>query len=245
MTDDALAPFVRAYRDENPGAALDAPALRRRVLFRTGLRQRRRRFVARFALPIAATFFGSAALAAGQSRLPRLEDVREWLGLASQPAVSAPESSRPKGPSRRSSPARPVETPLQPEAPSVPAAAPATAALDELPPAASDPKRSPSAPSARRVEARPDPLSADLAAYQTAHELHFHGGDPALALAAWDAYLASHPRGTFAPEASFNRAVCLLRLGRRSEARVVLVAIASRSGAYGRARAQALLDAME
>jgi hypothetical protein len=76
--------------------------------------------------------------------------------------------------------------------------------------------------------------------------LHFHGGDPAQALGAWDAYLASYASGTFAPEARFNRAICLLRLGRREEARSVLVAIAeSNSAVYGRERARALLDAMQ
>jgi hypothetical protein len=91
---------------------------------------------------------------------------------------------------------------------------------------------------------RPDPLGAELRAYQTAHRLHFDGGDPARTLAAWDAYLEAHPAGTFVAEARFNRAVCLLRLGRRAEAKSVLVPIAESSSAYGRWRARALLDAM-
>ena len=41
---------------------------------------------------------------------------------------------------------------------------------------------------------------------------------PARALAAWDAYLAGYPRGTFAPEARYNRALCLARLGRFASA---------------------------
>jgi Tetratricopeptide repeat len=41
---------------------------------------------------------------------------------------------------------------------------------------------------------------------------------PARALAAWNAYLVQYPRGMFAPEARFNRAVCLARVGRYDEA---------------------------
>jgi hypothetical protein len=89
-------------------------------------------------------------------------------------------------------------------------------------------------------------LRSDLAAYERAHRLHFHGGESSAALVAWDAYLASHGAGTFVPEARFNRAVCLLRLGRRAEAKQVLVAIAeSGTAVHGRERARALLDAME
>jgi hypothetical protein len=40
----------------------------------------------------------------------------------------------------------------------------------------------------------------------------------ARALAAWDEYLAAHPRGTFAPEARYNRALCLVRLGKLAAA---------------------------
>jgi len=250
MTYDALAPFVQAYRQENPGAALDARAIRSRVLVGIGVRQRRRLLTLRFVLPIAATFFGSVALAASHGGLPRLDEVREWLGVAPQ----APESTET---GRR---ARAVGTHRTPAPkPAVEAAQPAQAepavglSLDELPAAPIEPRReveirserAVDARSAPAVEARPDPLKADLGVYQKAHQLHFHGGDPVQALAAWDAYLASYPRGTFAPEARFNRAVCMLRMGRRSEARSVLVTIAeSSAGAYGRERARALLEAM-
>lgn len=62
--------------------------------------------------------------------------------------------------------------------------------------------------------------------YRCAHQLHFHGGDPAMTLAAWDAYLAAEPDGRFAVEARYNRALLLVRLGRYSEARVALVPFA-------------------
>jgi TolA-binding protein len=44
-----------------------------------------------------------------------------------------------------------------------------------------------------------------------------HSG-PQEALAGWERYLAAYPRGRFAPEARFGRAVALARLGRNAEA---------------------------
>jgi len=72
----------------------------------------------------------------------------------------------------------------------------------------------------------PDPLAAERAAFTRAHAAHFRGSSWAAALALWDAYLADYPRGRFVPEARFNRAVALLRLGRRDAARRALRAIA-------------------
>jgi len=62
--------------------------------------------------------------------------------------------------------------------------------------------------------------------YRRAHELHFHGNDYAAALAAWDAYLAAEPAGRFSVEARYNRALCLIRLGRMQEARAALLPFA-------------------
>jgi hypothetical protein len=77
----------------------------------------------------------------------------------------------------------------------------------------------PAAPSP--VAARADQPFVDRAesdAYGRAHRAHFVVGVPARALAAWDGYLAAYPRGAFAPEARFNRALCLVRLGRWADA---------------------------
>jgi hypothetical protein len=74
------------------------------------------------------------------------------------------------------------------------------------------------------------------ALYAVAHRAHFDDRDPARALVAWDAYLADDPRGPFAPEARYNRALCLVRLGRASEAAQALQPFAD--GAYGAYRAE-------
>jgi hypothetical protein len=83
----------------------------------------------------------------------------------------------------------------------------------------------------------------ESAAYARAHRAHFVDDAPARALAAWDAYLAAYPAGAFAPEAAYNRAVCLARLGRFAEASAALRPFArGRFGAYRREEARLLLD---
>jgi TolA-binding protein len=267
--DDVLDRSIRAYREENPGTALDANAVRRRILVGAGVRRHRRLFFVRFAVPIAATFCVSVAVAASHGGLPRLDDVREWLGIAETQAsatTAAPEHfrsapvARPEAPATAPAivPSAPVEAPPESEPPAEPVPVPVLERRTSpapLPRATSPvpaPPRGSLAPAEPRPEGtsrvpdtRPNLLTADLAHYEQAHRLHFHGADPAAALRAWDAYLARYPAGTFAPEARFNRAVCLLRLGRRAEAKGILTPIAESSFAYGRERARALLTAME
>jgi hypothetical protein len=81
----------------------------------------------------------------------------------------------------------------------------------------------------------PDRSAGERLAYERAHRDHFFGDAPAAALAAWDAYLAAYPRGTFAPEARYNRALCLVRLDRFAAAAEALRPFASgRFGGYRR-----------
>jgi hypothetical protein len=88
------------------------------------------------------------------------------------------------------------------------------------------------------------PISeAETRAYARAHQAHFADGAPARALEAWDAYLAAFPHGTFGPEATYNRAICLVRLDRRAEAaRVLRPLAAAPAGSYRREEALRLLD---
>jgi hypothetical protein len=91
--------------------------------------------------------------------------------------------------------------------------------------------------------ARESVADRESAAYARAHRIHFVDDAPARALAAWDVYLASHPAGAFAPEAAYNRALCLARLGRFVEASTALRPFArGRFGAYRRDEATQLLD---
>lgn len=111
------------------------------------------------------------------------------------------------------------------------------------PPSAQPPSATaqPEAPAAPAPAPAPDP-SDEL--YRAAHDLHFRGGSPAAAIAAWDRYLAAAPSGRFALEAQYNRAIALLRAGRKAEGLAALRPFASGAhGAYRKTEAQRLLDA--
>jgi hypothetical protein len=88
------------------------------------------------------------------------------------------------------------------------------------------------------------------ALYIAAHAAHFGGARADLALAAWDRYLAvahgDDPQSGFVLEARYNRAICLVRLGRYDEAREALRPFAGGAyQGYRRADAQSLIDKME
>lgn len=68
--------------------------------------------------------------------------------------------------------------------------------------------------------------SRDLVLYNKAHALHFRERRYNDALFAWEEYLGLTPTPTFALEARYNRALCLLRLGHYEEARAALVPFA-------------------
>jgi TolA-binding protein len=86
----------------------------------------------------------------------------------------------------------------------------------------------------------------ERAAYRAAHTLHFEQHDPAGAIAAWDRYLAEYPSGRFALEARYNRALCLVRVGRTTEAREALAPfVAGTHGGYRQHEATALVRALD
>jgi hypothetical protein len=122
-----------------------------------------------------------------------------------------------------------------------PAAEPAPAQREAASPApaAAAPAIEPAAEPPAKAEPDPDAL------YRAAHQAHFVAHDASAALAGWNAYLAAAPRGRFALEAHYNRALCLVRLGRTDEARRALEPFATgAAGGYRQAEARTLLDAM-
>ncbi len=94
----------------------------------------------------------------------------------------------------------------------------------------------------KRIE--PAPESAELALFRRAQRLH-RAQDPR-ALAAWDGYLRVATERVLVPEARYNRALVLVRLGRKEDARRALAPFAvGEYGNYRRAEAKALMDALE
>jgi TolA-binding protein len=71
----------------------------------------------------------------------------------------------------------------------------------------------------------------ELALFREGHELHFRGGSPAQAIAAYLRYLERYPQGRFVPEARYNMAIDWLKQGEHQRAKVLLAAFAR--GDYG------------
>jgi hypothetical protein len=192
-----------------------------------------------FLVPIAAVLAVSTAWGAASGRLPaKWSSVSQALGIAEQPAAAPMSRPAARGAALIRQAPRARTEPLSPLPAEAPSATPEAPSHDAPEPPAAAAAPSPQAPPAPK----PDP-SHDL--YRAAHRLHFSGGDPAAALAAWDAYLGAAPRGRFVSEASYNRALCLVRLGRSAEARAALAPFAEgRFGGYRQREARQLLDAL-
>jgi len=187
----------------------------------------------------------------------RTQDVRAAPVVAPPAGDVAPETGPPVAapsavamgsavaPAVVRAPPRDTAVPNQTVAPHVSAAV-ASFAVDSAPAGANRPALPSPAVSPRPASSAAGPSNADLALYRQAHELHFSGADRQRTLAAWDTYLRTFPRGTFAPEARLNRAVCLAQLGRQTEAERVLTDIErGRFGRDGRGQARKLLEALD
>lgn len=125
--------------------------------------------------------------------------------------------------------------------------------LASAPPGPEDAQPAARPPTVRRprgLDTRPLDDGAPLApspdeVYRRAHDAHFGRADYAAALELWDAYLGLSPLPRFALEARFNRAIALVRLGRRDEARGALRPFADGDyGSYRAGEARALLRAL-
>jgi hypothetical protein len=209
---DRLQEQVEALRtsgDVDDARLALATRLRLRRSLETGPRIRRQLVSAGAAVAI--LLVGTASWALVTGNLPRL-----WPRVA---APAAPILARPA--SRASSPApRPTTSPIERAIPT-PVDPPPLEPPPREPIAAPPPPHPRPAP--RSAPAAAPPARAPVEAlYRRAHELHFHASDVAAALAGWDAYLAAEPGGRFAIEARYNRALCLVRLGRLAEARAAL-----------------------
>jgi hypothetical protein len=199
-------------------------------------------------VPLAAVLAASTAWAGANGKLPEV-----WHHVAE--LLEAPRdrgNAGPHVPSKAPVAARVADEPARPTAASIP-----TVSIDDLPrvpdvaPPHVPPRAPVAAPSATVTPPPPEAqgdadADAELTLYAAAHRAHFVDHDPKAALDAWDAYLASAPDGRFAPEARYNRAIALLRLGRRAEAREALLPFADAApGSYRQAEARELVSAIE
>jgi hypothetical protein len=235
MSDDILEQAARALREETAEPDPASRFTRRRVMASLHRRERRRRSRIVWLLPIAAVLAGTTALASAGGG-STWQSVAAAIGIGESPPAEPPKLVRAplRHASRRVVPAEAPAT-----APSI---EPETPAADKAPPA---PR--PSASRALAIAQAPEPAPPDptLPLYREAHRLHFAGGSPSAALAAWDRYLAAAPGGRFAVEARYNRAICLVRLGRRDEAKRELEPFANGTfGAYRQASARSLVESL-
>ncbi len=268
MSDDLLRRAAQALREESENGDAGERFTRARVM--AGLQQNagRRRLRLAFALPLAACFAAATAFGMKGQTTRIWHEVTEALGI-----THTEQAPRTKTNAAPRSTAKPVEKPTPVEAPAVEApTVEATTAPEPPPPTPVEAARAaPSAVHAPRLErnapsaavaptssAEPAPAPVDPPPnppeatdpahelYRVAHQAHFVEHDFASALRAWDAYLAAAPNGRFAPEARYNRALCLVRLGRKDDAERALRPFADGSyGTYRRDEAKALIEALQ
>lgn len=254
MTDELLARAARALREETAGDDTSARFTRSRVMASVLEERVKRRTRWAFLIPIAATFVAATALGAASGKThAALEAVARALGFERDP----PPPAEPRVPRARSKPLAskvgpppalppPLEAARSEPEPAVtppePAAQPGAGSARELAP---PPPSAPPAPAPATSRAEVPSSDPAFELYRVAHHAHFVEHDDARALAAWNAYLQAAPNGALAPEARYNRALCLVRLHRTDEARAALRPFADgRYGAYRREEARELLDAL-
>jgi hypothetical protein len=233
---DVLEDAVRALREAADGAHPDAQRTRARLLASVRRDTHRSRRSVFAVLALAATLVGSTAWGAWSGRLPR------WIEI-----VTGRPSPGPSPAANPPSPPGAVEGPVQPP-PETALVAPLSsdpASLDGGAPAPPVPFVASHRAAGRSATPAPA-VDDEQALYATAHRAHFVDRNPVMALQGWDRYLAAYPDGHFAPEAHYNRAISLARLGRRAEARAALAPFAEGTyGGYRQSEARALRDALD
>ena len=244
MSDDAEIDDVLRRAGQALGRAADVgdpgPAgARSAILARIQAdRQARARRVA-LAVPLLIVGIASTAAAAATGVLPKwLHAVRVAIvDDPRPPAVTAvPVAQQPQLPPRQH-PSPPPQAPV-----AEPVVAPPTAVPpDSVSQAPAPPVWVPH-PIKHPAPPPPAPAADALGLFRTAQRLQFDQKDWPAALQAWQAYLAAQPHGELEPEARWNRALCLVHLGRTTQARHALAPFAAGDyGGYQQAKAQQLV----
>jgi hypothetical protein len=143
----------------------------------------------------------------------------------------SPRAAEPKQSARERASTKPAQAPAELPPP------PALGETAPEPTSQAKPNGAKAEPAVSVAKPAPSPGSsaafedADSDLYRLAHEAHFDAHD-----------LRSAPNGRFATEARYNRAICLLRLGRDGEARQALEPFASGKMGYRQNEARQLLE---
>jgi TolA-binding protein len=265
---DVLQRAARALRETHSGDSARSPFTRARVM--RSLHEDKKRRLSRTLIfgPLAAILVGSTAWAAATGQLPVLfERAEQWFVSAQAPtgqATAIPQPGRKHTAKHSPSSEEPLAVEAAPSVDPVPTveAVPTVAPTIEVvesppervvarrrlaePAVVSEPPRAEPVPEPPPAPEVPPELARDpeLAQFRRAHDLHFQGKANA-AIAAYGEYLGAYPGGRFVPEARYNTALNLLKLGQRSRAQSILKAFAEgRYGGYRQEQARGLLDAM-
>jgi hypothetical protein len=195
-SDDLLRRAARDLRERSDGDAGAGARTRERVLALTAKRKRRRKSWTLVTVMLGSLLMMSSVWAAATGRLPRL-----WHALV-------PHQAEPPIAGSQAVPRTPPVAPSPPLASAPePRPAPATTTVAQ--------------PAKRSVPARPSPpapTDPEEQLFKSAYRDQFVRHDAQAALDGWNAYLGAAPQGRFALEAAYDRALCLVRLGRRAEA---------------------------
>jgi len=246
---DRVTQAARAVRHTTSGEESGAACFTRaRVL--AAVRQRRRRRVLNFSfgIPLAAILTGSLAWAASGQNLTHLVHYLSAT-LKSGDAEPVPQAVARKPTARRAPPVASHPHPPASTPPSSLEAATIEPTRTAAPPAEQGATQTSSAAHVSRAASGPagaELTERELHLYEVAHHAHFFDKNWSAALAAWQAYLRSHPRGRFSQEAEYNRALCLVRLGRTDQALSALRPFARGSaGNYRQREARELVERIE
>jgi hypothetical protein len=274
--DDFFSKATRELRESGEAPPGEVDAVRARIMSTMRKSRRRSARTLAWVLPIAAVLAASTALATGGVGLrqawhrflgyahittdrqaveptPRAVTSVETI----TPPSKAPETPEPPAPPPADETPAAVATnepaPPPPAVANEPAAPPPIEARKIPPKTAPRPSAPPPEPEAPRAatintpEPEADRDAGTLTLYKKAHRLHFQEQKWAQALEAWNDYLREQPNGSLSVEARYNRALALVRLGRRDEARAALTPFARGevAGGYRAAEAKSLLAALD